>query len=140
MIYLSCFRYYDRHSLNIHERKHTGVKPWKCLECGKRFIDSRLLNSHLKTHSDIKPYACDMCDKSYVFVILMFEYSQVFHIFFILFIGFVTNPRSQLINEFIPVKSLMSVQCAEMHLCNRLICRFICAHILVWNISLLINN
>lgn len=42
------------------------------------------------------------------------------------------NQHSQHIKEYILEKNLMSVQCVEMHLCNHLICLFICVLTQVW--------
>lgn len=44
---------------------HSGVKPYKCPRCGKRFPDADHYNAHLAKHSGDKPYKCDACPKAF---------------------------------------------------------------------------
>jgi uncharacterized Zn-finger protein len=48
-----------------HERTETGVKPYECDVCKKKFRRSDHLASHRRTHTWDKPYECDVCRKKF---------------------------------------------------------------------------
>ena len=55
--------------LQVHERAHTGEKPFKCgVEgCDKAFATGYGLKSHTRTHTGEKPYKCpnEECGKAF---------------------------------------------------------------------------
>uniref|UniRef100_A0A8C3T3K8 Uncharacterized protein n=1 Tax=Chelydra serpentina TaxID=8475 RepID=A0A8C3T3K8_CHESE len=44
---------------------HDEEKPYKCLDCGKRFCFSEKLSTHQRTHTGEEPYKCLECGKSF---------------------------------------------------------------------------
>jgi len=49
--------------LQEHYRTHTGEKPYKCGQCGRRFSLRGSLKRHLSVHTREKHYQCNICYK-----------------------------------------------------------------------------
>ncbi|KAI5102929.1 zinc finger and SCAN domain-containing protein 21-like [Silurus meridionalis] len=63
---LLCGKNFNRlANLRIHQRCHTGEKPYMCSHCGRRFSHSGNLQKHKRVHTGERPYHCPQCSKSF---------------------------------------------------------------------------
>ena len=52
--------------LNRHLLIHSGVLPFACDICQKRFSRTDNFNLHKRQHTNERPYKCGGCEKKYV--------------------------------------------------------------------------
>uniref|UniRef100_A0A803TNK6 Uncharacterized protein n=1 Tax=Anolis carolinensis TaxID=28377 RepID=A0A803TNK6_ANOCA len=63
---LECGKRFSQKISFVHHRAiHKGEKLFKCSHCGKRFNQKRNLISHQATHTGEKPFKCLQCEKSF---------------------------------------------------------------------------
>lgn len=43
----------------------TGERPYKCIQCYKKFVSMGVLRQHLRTHTGVKEYICNICQASF---------------------------------------------------------------------------
>ncbi|XP_070841040.1 gastrula zinc finger protein XlCGF57.1-like [Chaetodon trifascialis] len=56
----------SKEHLQKHNGIQTGVKPFSCSVCGKRYCRKKSLKTHMKLHSGRKRFSCPNCKKTFL--------------------------------------------------------------------------
>lgn len=80
--YENCDKIFNTASaLRVHERRHTGERPYSCENCRKKFTQICNLKKHMLIHSGERSYDCTWrgCHKKFNQKIHLTEHTQIFH-------------------------------------------------------------
>ncbi|XP_075530060.1 uncharacterized protein LOC142563388 [Dermacentor variabilis] len=54
-----------RASLVVHERVHTGERPFRCHVCNRGFAHRSHVARHMRTHTGERPFSCPLCPAAF---------------------------------------------------------------------------
>jgi len=77
-----CYRgFKEKFGLKLHEKTHTGEKPFECTDCPLKFLTKRQLSQHyIVKHTNEKPFPCDQCDKKYGSKMILVSHKRRVHL------------------------------------------------------------